>query len=321
MSNNYFKLFSLIFLVTFLFSNIFFIVPALADNVWQWPTLEIPFPAQIFSQANCSYGDNGQLTSCSTPWIGEYIAAIYKYLIGIVGIIAVLVMMLGGVVWMTAGGSASRIGEAKSWISASLTGLILVLSSYTILYYINPQLVSLKAITIQAVQEIEGDNNGRQITAADISSDISTVGIKPGPIQGVVGQMIGKYTYSQTQRLTTVNGVNYIDCSSFACTVLTAAGINTPPPSQCSTANLFNGKSPQNINLNNVPAGFLVGFPPSASNNGNGHVYVSLGNGQFAQAHGGSSGRTPGNAINIVSANDVNSVLNKYGVAGSYIYP
>jgi len=90
--------------------------------------------------------------------IGNYIEAIYKYAIGIVGILATVVMMWGGVIWITAGGNTERISSAKSWISASLTGLVLALASYTILYTINPNLVKFKPLVIPSVKETKGSS-------------------------------------------------------------------------------------------------------------------------------------------------------------------
>jgi hypothetical protein len=57
-------------------------------------------------------------------------------------------MMFGGVRWIMAGGNASAIGEAKAWITASLTGLLLALGSWMILNTVNPSLVTLQPINI-----------------------------------------------------------------------------------------------------------------------------------------------------------------------------
>jgi len=84
--------------------------------------------------------------------IGLYIMEIYKYLIGIVGILATVVMMIGGVIWISAGGNASRVGEAKAWIGGALMGLVLALSSYTILNTIDPDLVSIQKINIAPIE-------------------------------------------------------------------------------------------------------------------------------------------------------------------------
>ena len=90
----------------------------------------------------------------STAMIGKYIRAIYKYAIGIVGILAAVVLMIGGVIWITAGGNAERIGEAKAWIASSLTGLLLALLSYTILATVNPALVDFQVSEVKRVEEI-----------------------------------------------------------------------------------------------------------------------------------------------------------------------
>ena len=92
----------------------------------------------------------------STKPIALYIQAIYKYAIGIVGILAAIVLMFGGVLWIVAGGNASQISEAKAWIGAALTGLILALTSYLILYTVNQALVNLQTSAVPGVSNLSG---------------------------------------------------------------------------------------------------------------------------------------------------------------------
>ncbi len=80
--------------------------------------------------------------------IGKYILAIYNYLIGGVGILATVVMMYAGVLWITAGGSSEQIGKAKGYIGSALTGLILAFASYMILHTLNPDLLTFKPIEL-----------------------------------------------------------------------------------------------------------------------------------------------------------------------------
>lgn len=96
---------------------------------------------------------------CSIPWIGVYIVSIFNYGIGVVGILAAIVLMFGGVIWIMAGGSAEKIGEAKKWIGASLAGLIIALSSYMILYQINPDLTVFKPLRISVVKKDISDQD------------------------------------------------------------------------------------------------------------------------------------------------------------------
>lgn len=72
-----------------------------------------------------------------------YIANIYKFGVGIVAILAVVVIMWGGLIWITAGGNTGQIDNAKQWISGAVLGLFIALTSYVILNTVNPQLTNL----------------------------------------------------------------------------------------------------------------------------------------------------------------------------------
>lgn len=124
--------------------------PVLADD--SMPQLQIPIPDLHFSAPSCS--GEGQGKVCSYSWISEYIAAIYKYAIGVIGIIGTITLMIGGVIWLTAGGNQTKVASAQEWIKASITGIVIALSSYMILYQVNPDLVKLKPLTIGEIQRI-----------------------------------------------------------------------------------------------------------------------------------------------------------------------
>ena len=96
--------------------------------------------------------------------IAEYIPLIFNYSMGFVGILAAVVLMFGGVMWLTAGGNQGQVGEAKEWIKAALTGLILALLSFLILNTINPDLIKMKMPTIEKAetnQESQENNNSQ----------------------------------------------------------------------------------------------------------------------------------------------------------------
>jgi len=87
-----------------------------------------------------------------------YIKAMYNLFIGIVGILAVIMMMLGGFQWLFAAGNAQAISGAKTTLISAVMGLILALGSYTILSLINPALLNL-SIEVGKVDLGEGDLN------------------------------------------------------------------------------------------------------------------------------------------------------------------
>lgn len=134
-----------------LFGLFITVAPALAAADWTMPDPEIKIPV-TFTAPTCDTDSNGNSTNCKVNWIGQYVAGIYIYLVGIIGIIAVVVMMFGGLRWIVAGGNSASITEAKAWITASLTGLVLVLLSYTVLYIINPDLTIFKSLNVAMVK-------------------------------------------------------------------------------------------------------------------------------------------------------------------------
>ncbi|MFH1233110.1 MAG: pilin [Patescibacteria group bacterium] len=317
-------------LALFFIANLFsFPISVKADDSmpnWEMPDLQIKIPGLEFTStstilANCGKDEKGKISSCEFPWIGEYIAGVYKYAIGIVGILAAVLLMFGGVLWLTAGGNTTRLGEAKAWISASLSGLIIALCSYTILYQVNPDLLKFKPLTIGMVQKIEIEGDSKLPLTVDQLNTCESLITKSDNIREAYKSSLGKFTYDQNRRCSSVNGINYIDCSSYACVLLEKSGYSCPGNT---TSIIFRGQPKQNPKeltefLDSLPAGTLVGWPPTAQKNGYGHVYISLGNGIFAQSRGGKIGREKGKSVNSVIASDIKTTMEKYGVSGPYI--
>jgi len=127
-----------------------------------------------------------------TSAIGEYIKGIYNYGIGIVTILATAVMMFGGFRWIIAGGNAEKIGEAKAWIGAALTGLVLALGSFTILNLINPNLTSLTVTDVTPIKEIESSETGCcDWPDGSCTDNIGKVECEDGSFGGEIGTYIG----------------------------------------------------------------------------------------------------------------------------------
>ncbi len=72
-----------------------------------------------------------------------YVARFYTFSIGASILIAVMMMMIGGVIWLTSAGNPGRISTAKEYIVNSLIGVVLLLGAYTIVQAVNPKLVNL----------------------------------------------------------------------------------------------------------------------------------------------------------------------------------
>lgn len=69
-------------------------------------------------------------------------AAIIRIILGFLGIVAVIIILLGGFKWMTAGGNEDKVGEAKKLITAGIIGLVIILAAFAIATFVLNSLIS-----------------------------------------------------------------------------------------------------------------------------------------------------------------------------------
>jgi len=67
---------------------------------------------------------------------------IVQYLLGFLGIIAILIILWGGFTWMTAAGNEEKVGKAKQIISAGIIGLVIIFVSYALVTFVITQLIT-----------------------------------------------------------------------------------------------------------------------------------------------------------------------------------
>jgi 3D (Asp-Asp-Asp) domain-containing protein len=118
------------------------------------PELQIKIPGILdgFSvPTDCDTDAQGNQMACRFTWIAEYLTALYKYGFSIVGILAAIILMIGGVIWLTSAGDASRVAQAKKLISGSITGIVVLFSSFLILSTINPDLITFLPLDLNMV--------------------------------------------------------------------------------------------------------------------------------------------------------------------------
>ena len=72
---------------------------------------------------------------------GEIATPIFNAVLGLVGVISLAIMVYGGFRWMTSAGNEETIGEAKRTLIAGTIGLVVILISWSIVYFIINSLV------------------------------------------------------------------------------------------------------------------------------------------------------------------------------------
>lgn len=80
-----------------------------------------------------------------------YVSAIYKIALIVVTLSAVLMLSVGGFMYLTSAGNTSSISSAKTVITDALIGLVIALSAWLVLYIINPDLVKVSLSTLPPV--------------------------------------------------------------------------------------------------------------------------------------------------------------------------
>jgi hypothetical protein len=119
------------------------------------PGLKFTDPEEVRKNVRSEVGPDGiQRRYLYIPFLGEYLAAIYRYAVSIVGIVSIAMIMNQGLKITISAGDAGKIQEAKTRLGQSFIGLLLAVGSYTLLYVINPNLVNFSSLRITYVEKI-----------------------------------------------------------------------------------------------------------------------------------------------------------------------
>ncbi len=114
--------------------------------------------------------------------LARQVSNLYNWAIGAGAIVALGIIIYGGVLYSASAGNASRIGEAKTWIQSAIFGLILLFSSYLILFTINPNLVKLEDIFLK--KNVPINPSGIELTGRGGSCEGNIQPVKNTPNYG-----------------------------------------------------------------------------------------------------------------------------------------
>jgi len=76
--------------------------------------------------------------------LSMYLVGLYNFLVSIVGIVAVMMMIVGGMRYITAGGSSTAIGDAKDIVTNAVSGLVIAIFAWVIIAAINPDVLYIR---------------------------------------------------------------------------------------------------------------------------------------------------------------------------------
>jgi soluble lytic murein transglycosylase-like protein len=146
----------------------------------------------------------GQSIAITGETLGEYIAALYFFLVSAAGILAAGMIFYSGIRWLTAGGNRGAVQDAKDHILSSLIGLGLAFGAYLILVTISPKLVKFNSLNVRQVV-------GQQQTFAE--QEVAVDGYKSEQPLGTVSASQSWYTkvYNQYNNFIAPVATNGLD--------------------------------------------------------------------------------------------------------------
>lgn len=252
--------------------------------------------ACIETSPECTFDDKGNIVpgSCTNPCpFGNYLNIMIKLIIGIAGVLAMVMIVMGGIEYMTSDLISSK-EAGKEQITHAVLGLLLALGAYMILNTINPALlsacldklpqatISLGGESTQPFVSIASTPTGKEALKNTFGISCDGVGGKSA-VESIGKQFINKTTYSKERRNTYNSSTIYVDCSSFAAQVYVCAGL--PKPGNIST-DIFSGGNTKQVDgttfdFSTLHSGDLIGWKPGENKETDGHVMIYLGNGQM----------------------------------------
>jgi hypothetical protein len=88
----------------------------------------------------------GTTSGLGTAPLQSTIAGLIRVVMGFLGIVAVVVILLGGFMWMTAGGNEEKVGKAKKLIISGIIGLVIVISAYAIATFVVGSIINAQQV-------------------------------------------------------------------------------------------------------------------------------------------------------------------------------
>jgi len=225
--------------------------------------------------------------------LGEYLNLMLKIFIGLCAVLAVVMIVMGGIEYMTT--ELVHTKEAgKERITNALLGLLIALGAYALLNTINPDLLKTdikidrtiiayagapeSSVPFTPISQVALQGLGINCTGSGGNTALASIAQSFG----------GKTTYSMTARNTANSTAVFADCSSFVAQVYKCAGLNIPGNN---TGEMFGGASAvtvtningTKINGTELQVGDLLGWKQGGGEQF-GHVVMYIGNGNVIDA-------------------------------------
>lgn len=105
------------------------IIPAIAFTI----SLAIPATTMAVVPADSGTIVPQQLNEVGQLGIIAIVRAIIQFILVVAFVLAFIMLLIGGIRWITAGGDEKAVGSARNMITAALIGLVIVLVAFALI--------------------------------------------------------------------------------------------------------------------------------------------------------------------------------------------
>lgn len=80
--------------------------------------------------------DVGSQVGLSSPDLVGVVLNVMRIVLGVAPLVAVVMLIFGGFMWMTSGGDEERIEHSKKTVSGALIGMVIILLSWALVNFV-----------------------------------------------------------------------------------------------------------------------------------------------------------------------------------------
>lgn len=128
------QLFCLLVLIIFQLS--LFALPVYAQGWWEMQEGKQDIANPFGSNPSSSFD------------LRDMIVSLIKVFFTFLALIFIIIIIIGGFKWMTSGGNQDKVGKAKDMLQSGIIGIIIILASYSILYFIDKYILCIFSQTL-----------------------------------------------------------------------------------------------------------------------------------------------------------------------------
>ena len=85
-------------------------------------------------------GNTGDAINVGKGTLMDTVNNVINTLLGLLGLLATIIILLGGFKWMTSQGNSEKVDEAKNLIKNGIIGLVVIFSAYAIASFVIGQM-------------------------------------------------------------------------------------------------------------------------------------------------------------------------------------